>query len=282
MPARMLSRHSSFSLLLLACSCGGATASDPSSPPPDAGAPTRRADAGAGASSPTSPTSTRWCSGQTSHAFCADFDGDYAADGWQAFAGGPIQTVPSDRSPPFALSVVSPGGPSDQPPPPGAVLMKQLKQRAPHEMHVAFDIRLDALGIDDDSGQIMPIAVYLATELGSAPYVSLDIQLRRGKAALEVFQVKDDESADGQSFATADLASLPLGQWVRVEIALAAGSTGGFASVTYDGAPAGATPLAPFETGLIEDTYVLLGVVGQTTHAGTFSAAIDDLVTDVK
>ncbi|HEY8080172.1 MAG TPA: hypothetical protein VIF62_38840 [Labilithrix sp.] len=269
-------RTSFFLSLVLVAACGGATA-DPTPTKPVASAPPPAAALVA----PDAPTAT-WCDGQTDHAFCADFDGEYAADGWQVWTGGPLLTVPSDRSSPSAFGLQMPAWQDTPPPKSGTALMKKLDHRGPKQVSVAFDLRVDA-SLTAVGEQVTPVSVYLATELGSSPYAEVDFEILRTGASLQAFAVTDDEAPDPNSFATSDVAAPPSGKWARVVVELFAGDGGATrASLSYDGVPAGSLSLAAFDTSLIDSAYLLLGDVGGSALAQPFVAAIDNVVVDLK
>ncbi len=256
--------------------CGGTTAAAPV-PAHDAGPeatgvapdPPRRADSG--------PT---FCQKNTGHTFCADFDlaPDGYTAGWdydQSSETTRLETVPSDRSSPYALHVAGDaydpdGGYSD----PSAMLDKVLSGIDPSNIHFAFDVRIDALGLranDPSPVTIAGLGVYAGPSLDQVG--SLELEVSSTATRFYAYISGDHGQPD------LVLTDLPRGRWVHVDLTMVGTPDATRVAVTYDGVPAGAFELgAGTYRGDMVDAHI--GAL-RPFHTDATSIAFDNVTLDL-
>jgi hypothetical protein len=103
-------------------------------------------------------------------------------------------------------------------------------------LRVSLDLKIAALGRDDDGFATSPVMLALTRQEGATTYFPLMVRLslRTTRTELELWGAG---AADSIQSGGGLITKMPIGSWVHVTLALEATATGGRASVSYDGAP---------------------------------------------
>lgn len=244
----------------------------------------------AGPDEPFDAGVSRWCSAQGKHSFCADFDGRDLLEGWQAsFSGGdpsipPYKAVPSDRSAPRAFSVTQPAASHDAGTfPESFVLGKAFTAASPTSLRVSFDLKVEQLGLDNDTYGRSPIMVALTHHEGMTTTYSLAAQLslRATKTELHLWGADPDPDGGFVPSGGGTIESMPIGRWVHVELQLSATPSGGTATVSYDSKPAGTFDISGISTTGLNGAYLEIGARSAQYLPHDSIVVFDSVVADV-
>ncbi len=212
--------------------------------------------------------------------FCDDFDeGAPLVAGWDQLsvyngAAGLLDTLA--RSPPFAFLASLPATDGDAAFETGAALVKTFPAKVPN-VRLAYDVRVDAAVGD---GWIWPSQIEFGTTDG---FDSVQLAVSRNSGTL-----KETRFGDAGSDVSHDIArGVPLGVWVRVEIALAftvdanGTATSSVATVSFDGVDA-AGPIPIGAHVVWSAPTVKVGMTYAQNPAVSWAARFDDVVVDLK
>jgi len=247
----------------------GATDAEPKGDASDAGS----GDAGDGAVDAPST----FCTSQTAHSFCADFDeSTNLAPPWTMVRLSPRGTVDAGtsvyRSAPRSLNVTLLAPTSD--PNDSVGVMKRFARKSP-VVRIRFALKPHAVPAADN-------ASFAFVQLGLSPYYAFALNVTpSGTYAGELFPMLDGATANAQHYLSA---SAPVDTWTTVEIRLdiGAGNDAGTFEVRFDDASVGTFPRAPYP--IIEgdnDSIVMGGYLWSgNTDGGVISSDFDDVVLD--
>jgi hypothetical protein len=228
-----------------------------------------------------------WCDKQGTHAFCADFDSYDVGEGWDitvwglppgGIPGQKFEAVASDRSTPNALSITEPPiavGEKRG----GTEFSREVSATNPKSVRVALALRIDSVGVDNDTHAMVPVYLGLWKREGTMTNYLASTYLGLRSTTTELLaSVVEQEDFD----LTVDIEEFPRERWVDVELSMDLTASPPLATIRYDGKLAGEKSLAGLDVAEIEGASLKIGMtLSPTPHAAPFVALFDNVLVDV-
>ena len=226
---------------------------------------------GANPAGPSPPAGPTWCAGQSSHAFCADFDSESAAplrgfnrSGAPAKIGGGLSIATSNRSAPNALAFTTAAAPSD--------IERDVVVAGATSGSFEADFFVDAF--ETTSIQSFTLILFDANESFAAAVLAF------ASDGMDLTGVALDSG--GTRPVTVGAPAIARARWLRRGLALARLSNGWQAVATVDGATVATAPI-DMPSATFERMRVNIGTFSEHSGAGTpFRALVDNVVADAR
>jgi hypothetical protein len=222
----------------------------------------------------------RWCTNQSGHDICADFDGLALTDGWGQFgSASAFEAISSSRSAPNALRVThsadTPAGPGG-----GIGIVQFIEKGLPKHIRLAFDLHVEAVGLDNDGYSRDPVVIQLVD--GDHVPEGVALSLRPDSTGLKAFAFATPQTTPvpGKNVSVQAVAQFPSGEWVTVVMDVERSATELRARLSYGNTNVGEITL-PSTQRAITQVAVNLGSLTPAMGAEPFVAAFDNVVADV-
>jgi hypothetical protein len=228
-----------------------------------------------------------WCAGQGLHLFCDDFDEAPLAQSWDQIEnqhGTPKLDTTAYTSPFESMLATTTALGS------GAVAAVGLSKRVTYlatELHLAFDMRIDAL--DPSAAPIVLCELQMLDGVSNILEI-VNVIAGPGGASVEDTAPALDGGPDwDHTYALDGGAALPVGQWARVKLDIllpgydAGMGAAGTLTVHVGSAPAPAVDHVPISPGTqLAQPFFYLGIVSASGPSAPVAARFDDVTFDVQ